>query len=99
MTIESFLKTKYKNALTTKCRNRELVMQRRMLSLFLVNELRMKKIHASRILGFSHQAVSLFLKPVHDPQFNKFYESEKTNLISELENFCQKYNIEMYGKG
>ena len=75
-TIRTFFAEKYPHAINTKSRKREIVMQRRMIVIFLFQEGKMRTSAIKNIIGGKHQIPSYFLRTITDKHFENFYRAE-----------------------
>ena len=75
------------NRIFTKSRKREIVMERRFLTIFLVKEAELSKHKVARILRVKHPSIHYFLKPVIDREFDIYYRRNIQKLRENFENF------------
>ena len=74
--IKKFFAEKYPEAINSKSRKREIVMQRRMIINFLFQEGKIRVTVMKNIIGGTHQVVCYFLRNVNDKSFENYYKSE-----------------------
>lgn len=94
--IKKFFSEKYPQAINTKSRKREIVMQRRMIVNFLFQEGKIIVTVMKNIIGGTHQVICYFLRHVNDKSFENYYKSEtekfRLNYWELVNNLAQNSN-------
>ena len=74
--IKKFFAEKYPEAINSRSRKREIVIQRRMIVNFLFQEGKIRVTVMKNIIGGTHQVICYFLRNINDKSFENYYKSE-----------------------
>ncbi|ROI05482.1 hypothetical protein EGI16_03590 [Chryseobacterium sp. G0240] len=71
--IQKFFKDNLGSEAFTRCRKREVVLQRKLIIIFLIKEIGLKECQVAKIMNLHHSAIFYHLKEVIDLEFDRFY--------------------------